>query len=125
MLRFRLIFILSLFILLGVFISIIVFIPKADDYAETETVQIIAGEDEWILQCNITNDNEKDTKYMINVSVDNLVRNDSTVIAPGHTYTYIQHIYPENLGEGKIIFTLYEEGKTEPIEQVTYYINPD
>ncbi len=123
MFKLRLIFILSLIILLGVIISIIVFIPEDENYTESKRVQIIAGENEWILQCNITNDNEKDTKYTIHVSVDNAVRRDSTVIAPGQTYTYIQHIYPENLDEGKIIFTLYEEGKTEPVEEAIYYIN--
>jgi len=81
------------------------------------------GENEWILQCNITNDSERDTEYTIYVSVDNAARKDSAVIAPGQTYTYIQHIYPENLDEGKITFTLYEEGKTEPVEQTTYYVN--
>ena len=123
--RLRLLFILSLLILLGIFISIIVSIPQDERYTESKRVQIIAGENEWILQCDITNDNERDTEYIIHVTVDDAVRRDSVTIAPGRTYTYIQHIYPQTLDEGKITFTLYEEGKEEPVEQATYYINGD
>ena len=123
--RLRLIFILSLIVLVGIFISVIYFIPAGQDYTETKRVQIIEGENEWILQCDITNNEEKDIKYTILVTVDDAVRKDSTVVKPGQTYTYIHHIYPQQLDEGKIAFALYEEGKTEPVEQATYYVKSD
>ena len=121
--RLRLIFILSLIILAGIFISIVYLIPSDQSYTESKRVQILAGKNEWILQCDIINDEERNIEYTIHVTVDDAIYKDSTVVKPGKAYTYIHHIYPEHLEEGKVTFTLYEEGKTEPIEEVTYYID--
>jgi len=121
--RLRLIFVLSLIILAGVFISIIYLIPSGQDYTESNKAQIIEGEEQWILQYDIINNEDKDINYTIYVTVDGAVYKDSTVVKQGKKYTYIHHIYPEHLEEGKVTFTLYEEGKTEPIEEVTYYID--
>ena len=115
----------SLVILAGIFISVVYLIPSGNSYTESKRVQIIEGENEWILQCNIINDEERDIKYTIFVSVDAAVRQDSTVVQPGKTYTYMYHIYPQQLDEGKVTFSLYEGDKAEPIEQVTYYIGND
>lgn len=105
------------------FISSIYFIPSGQSYTESRRVQIIEGEGEWILQCDIINDEETDIKYTILVGVDDKSYTDSVVIKQGKTYTYIHHIYPQQLEEGKVTFALYEEGKTGPVEQATYYIN--
>ena len=123
--RLRLIFVLSLVVLAGVFIAIIYFIPSGQSYVESKRAQIIEGENEWILQYDIINDEERDIKYTIFITVDDVVYKDSTVVKPGKTYTYIHHIYPQQLKKGEITFALYEEGKAEPIEQVTYYIHFD
>ena len=121
--RLRLIFVLSLVVLAGVFIAIIYFIPSGQSYVESKRAQIIEGENEWILQYDIINDEERDIKYTIFITVDDVVYKDSTVVKPGKTYTYIHHIYPQQLGDGKVTFALYEGGKAEPVEQVTYYID--
>ena len=123
--RLRLIFVLSLIILAGVFISTIYFIPSGQSYTESKRVQIIEGENEWILQCDITNDEERDIEYTFQVTIDNTVYKDSTVVKPGNAYTYIRHIYPQQLEEKEVTFALYKKGEAEPIEQVTYYLNPD
>ncbi len=123
--RLRLIFVLSLVILAGVFISAIYFIPSGQSYTESRRAQIIEGENEWIAQYDIINNEARDIKYTIFITVDGAVYRDSTVVKPGKTYTYIRHIYPQQLEEGKVTFALYEEGKAKPIEQVTYYIDFD
>jgi len=120
--RLSLIFIVSLVILAGVFISTIYFIPSGQSYTESKRVQIIEGENEWILQCDIINDQGRDIKYTIFISIDDVVYTDSTVVKQGKTYTYIHHIYPQQLEVGEVTFALYEDGKAEPVEQVTYHI---
>ncbi|MBA7682018.1 hypothetical protein ES703_90364 [subsurface metagenome] len=112
----------SLVILAGVFISTIYFIPSGQSYTESKRVQIIEGENEWILQCDIINDQGRDIKYTIFISIDDVVYTDSTVVKQGKTYTYIHHIYPQQLEVGEVTFALYEDGKAEPVEQVTYHI---
>ena len=123
--RLRLLFVLSLVILAGVFIAAIYFIPVDDSYTESKRAQIIEGENEWILQYDIINHGERESKYTIYVTVDGAAYSDSTVVKPGKSYTYIHHIYPQQLEEGKVTFALYEEGKVKPVEQVTYYIDLD
>lgn len=123
--RLRLILVLSLIILAGVFIATIYFIPSGQNHTESKRAQIIEGEDQWILQYDIINNEDRDIKYTISITVDNAVYKDSVVLKPGKIYTYIRHIYPQELEEGKVTFALYEEGKTEPIEQVTYHIDHD
>jgi hypothetical protein len=120
--RLRLTFVLSLIILAGVFISIIYLIPSGQDDIESNKAQVIEEEGRWILQYDIINNEDKDINYTIYVTVDDAVYKDSTVVKQGKKYTYIRHIHPEHLEEGKVTFILYEEGKTEPIEEVTYYI---
>lgn len=125
MTKLRLIFVISLIILAGVSTSTIYFLPASQRYTESKSVQIIAGENEWILQCDITNNEDADIEYIIHVTVDNAVYKDSIVVKPGKAYTYIHHIYPEQLEEGKATFTLYERDKAEPVEQATYYLEYD
>jgi hypothetical protein len=71
-----------------VFIAIIYFIPSGQSYVGSKRAQIIEGENEWILQCDIINDEERDIKYTIVVTVDDAVYRDSTVVQPGKTYTF-------------------------------------
>jgi len=123
--KLKLIFILSLIAAAGVFICTIYFIPSGQKYPESKRIQIIEGENEWILQCDIINDSESDIKYTILITVDDAVHKDSTVVQPGKTYTYIHHIHPQQLDEGKVTFALYEGDKAEPVEQATYYIDRD
>ncbi len=116
---------LSLIILAGVFISTIYFIPLGQNYTESKRAQIIEGEDQWILQYDIINNEDRDIKYIIYVTVDDAVYTDRAVVKQGKTYTYIHRIYQRQLEEGKVTFALYEEGIAKPIEQVTYYIDFD
>ena len=121
--RLRIMFIISLLVLVGLFISVIYFIPPGTSLTETQRLQIIKAENEWILQCDITNSLDTETEYSITVTVDGAVSRDSAVIQPGDTYTYIHHIYPQQLTEGKVVFALYQEGINEPVEQATYYLD--
>jgi len=107
--RLRLTFVLSLIILAWVFISIIYLIPSGQDDTESNKAQIIEEEGRWILQYDIINNEDKDINYTIYVTVDDAVYKDSTVVKQGKKYTYIRHIYPEHLEEGKVTFILYEE----------------
>ncbi|MDD5082778.1 MAG: hypothetical protein PHU08_05330 [Dehalococcoidales bacterium] len=120
--RLRLLFIVSLVILAGAFVATMYWLPSASDATESGKAQIIARDNEWILQYDITNQEDRDIQYTIIVTVDNNVYEDTAVVKPGKVYTYIHHIYPQQSTDGKVTLALYEEGKTEPIDQVTYYL---
>lgn len=123
MTKLRVFFIVSIIILVGVTFSIIYLLPAGQDDTELRNVQIIEGENEWIFQCDITNTGEADVEYTIRIKADNTLRRDIAVVQPGKTYTYICHISRQGLDEGKITFSLYEAGKSEPVEQATYLVN--
>ena len=123
--KLRLLFISSLVILAGVFITTISFIPSGQDYSNSSKVRIIDGEDEWILQYDILNNEERDTAYSIQITIDSEIYKNSTVVKQGKSYSYIRHIYPQQLLRGEINFVVYKEGINEPIENVTYYIDLD
>ena len=125
MFKLKLIFVLSLVILSGVFISIVYLVPSSQKPSESKRVQIIKGANGWILQYDIINDKETDVKYTIIVTVDNAARKDSAVVQAGKSYTYTYHISSQQLDKGKVTFALYEEDKTEPVEETTYYIGND
>src|SRR4030065_339847 len=99
------------------------FIPAKEGYTESRRAGIIAGDNEWILQYDIINAEPRDINYTIFVTIDNAVYRDSTMVKAGKAYTYIHHIASQQLEQGKVIFSLYEEGKAEPIEYTTYYID--
>jgi uncharacterized membrane protein len=120
--KLRLLFILSLVILAGVFLAILYFIPSIRSYPEPYTIQVIDGDEEWILQCDIANNEARDVEYGIIVTVDDRTYQDSTMVKPGKTYTYIHHVYPQQLVEGKVTFELYQDGQKEPIKQATFHI---
>ena len=123
--RIRLIFVLSLVILAVVFVTTILCLPSEEDYIESKKFQIISGENEWILEYNIINIEAREIKYAIVVDIDGTVYKDSIVVKPQKVYTYIHHIYRHHLERGEVTFTLYEDGKAEPVEQVTYHIDFD
>lgn len=121
--KLKLIFVLSLVALAGVFILTLLLIPSGQGYPESQRAQIIQADNEWILQYDIINNQERDIKYTIYITIDDAAYTDSTVVKSGKTYTYIHHIYPQQLAEGKVTFTLYKDGQAEPVEQATYYIS--
>jgi len=116
---------LSLVILAGVFAATAYFIPSRHNYNESKKVQIIEGEDEWILQYDIINDEGRDTKYTIQLAIDGAVHSDSSVVKKGRTYTYICHIDRAQLREGNVTLAVYKEGGAKAIDQATYSISFD
>ena len=116
-------FVSSLVILAGVLVSTMYFIPARVNYNEFRRSGIIAGDNEWILQYDIINAESEDINYTISVAIDNDIYKDSTTVRAGKAYTYIQHIYPQQLEQGRVSLSLYREGKVEPIEHATYYID--
>ena len=123
--KLRLIFILSLVTLAGVFISAVFLLSSGQDYPESHRAQFIHDGNDWILQYDISNRQETETEYTIHISIDDAFFSDRTIVMPGKTYTYIHHINPRQLTEGKVTVTLYEEGRAEPVAQNTYYLDVD
>lgn len=123
--RLRLLLVFSLLALAGAFVTtLFVFFPSGSSYTALKKARIIQGQDEWILQYDITNEGDRDAKYTIQVSVGGTMYQDSATIKAGKTYTYIRHLSTNKLREGRVDFHVYEEGKSEPIVEDAYYVDP-
>jgi len=123
LLRLRLVFIISLVILAAVFVVLVYLLPSQSSRTETRKVQIIKGDNEWILQVTLMNDEPRSVEYNIRVAVDGVESRDVAVIEPGKSYTYIRHIYPSEAKEGKVTLEVYREGETEPVEKATFQLD--
>lgn len=121
--RLRIVYILSL-VLLGVLIGFTVFKPMAtgEKYSEVAREQLLRAEDEWIIQFDIMNHEDRDISYDIEVSIDNKLYKQPVLIQEGRKFTYIHHICCDMVGDGDIGFTIYKEGEDTPFEEVTYYL---
>ena len=83
------------------------------------------AENEWerIAEFNIVNHEGKDMNYTITSFINGKSCNSSVRIPSNRTYTYIRHIYMEELVEDEVTFKVYKEGWSLPIDELTYYLN--
>ena len=127
MLKLRIIFVASLLIL-GVLLVFTVFRPMASGQKFETLIResVIQGEDEWIIQIKITNEEGEDTDYTMEWSTGGEIYNSKNVpIKNGRGFINIHHVYPETVKEGEIHLTIYKDGEPAPFEQTTYYVRFD
>ena len=92
-------------------------------YSEVSRQNLLKTENEHIVQLDITNHEGKETNYTIQALIDGEQRNHPVSIADGQKFTYIYHVYTDQLAERNVTFTIYKEGQDSPFEQITYYID--
>ncbi len=121
--KLRIVFITSL-VILGVLIVVTVFQPMVTGgkYSEVQRVQLLEKENQWIIEFHIMNHEGKDINYTITVVVDGKQDSENVLIRDGRIFTYIYHIYRDQVTDGNATFTIYKEGEETPLEQVTYHL---
>jgi len=125
--KLRIIFVASLLIL-GVLLAFTLFRPitVGQKFETLIRESVIQEEDEWIIQINIINKEDKITDYTIEWSTgEETYYSERVSIKNGRTFTNIHHVYPETVREGEINLTIYKEGESTPFERSTYYVRFD
>ena len=122
--KFRIVYIVSLLIL-GMLVVFTIFRPMAtgEQYSEVARESLLQTENEYIIQFDIINHEGKETDYTITALIDGEQYTHAVSIKDGRKFTYIHHIYPDQLTEDDVSFTIYKEGEDSPFEQITYYID--
>jgi len=92
-------------------------------HSEVNRGHLLDTGDEYIIEFDIMNHEGSDTRYQIDVLIDGKLYGDSCSIKPGGLYTYIQHILPGDLTEGKVYVSIFKEGEDIPLNQATYYLD--
>ena len=121
--KFRVVYIVSLLIL-GVLLFFTVFKPmvKGSEYSEVARMALIQGDNEYIVEFDIINQEGETRKYYINALIDGKIDSRNCTIRDGAAGTYIYHIYPEKINDKRVTFTICREGENEPFEELTYYL---
>ncbi|MFC1993905.1 hypothetical protein ACFLVI_01435 [Chloroflexota bacterium] len=122
--RLRLTYI-GMLIALGALIAFTVFGPFAlgdDGGADALRAQVLATDDEWIVEIDIMNDQGEDLDYIIEILVDDRLYTEDILISEGRQYTYIHHIRTDSVGDGEASFVIYEAGDPDPVKQWTFYL---
>ena len=121
--KFKLIYIASL-VILGVLIVSTVFQPMVtgEEYSEVQRAQLLEREDQWIIEFDIINLEEKDMNYTIKVLADEKLYTERVLIRTDGMFTYIHHFYPDRLTKNEVSFAVYKEGESTPVEQATYFL---
>ncbi|MEE9202721.1 MAG: hypothetical protein V3U31_05980 [Dehalococcoidia bacterium] len=110
-------------VLLGVLLALAVLRPTvAPSYSEVQRVQLLERPDQWVVEFSIIHRGKGDMGYTIEVLEEGRRSTQNIVLQEGRTFTYIYHIYRDDLESGRANFTLYREGEERPIEQLTYYL---
>ncbi|MBA7681079.1 hypothetical protein ES703_89407 [subsurface metagenome] len=124
--RLRIILVASL-VILGVLVVFTVFRPmvSGEKYSKVSRESVIQREDEWIIQYSIVNREGKDMNYIINWSAGGETYSERVLLKDGGIFTYIQHVYPETVKEGKAHLSIHKGGEATPFEESTYYIRFD
>ncbi len=124
--KFRIVYIISL-LLLGALVVFTVFRPMAtgEKYSEVGREHLLQTEDEYIVEFDIMNREGEDKRYTINALINGKLQSKVFLIRDGSIFTYIHHIYPDQLTGGDVSFTIYKEGEDSPFEQITYYLDRD
>ena len=119
--KLRIFYIVSL-IILGVLsiVAIKYTATSSSIYGEVVREQLLETDDEWIIQLDITNRENRDASYIINTEVGGQTLFDSVTLKSGKMYSYIYHIY-KNLNRDEATLTLFKDGGQSPSEQVTYH----
>ena len=113
-----------LLVILGILVALVLSrsLAVSQKYSEVSRQHLLKTEEEHIVQLDITNHEGKETSYTIQTSIDGEKHVHPVSIADGKRFTYIYHIYTDQLTEPDVTFAVYKEGQDSPFEQITYHI---
>jgi hypothetical protein len=115
MLKLRIFYIASL-VILGLLLVFAVYKPmnSSEQYSLVTWESIIEGENQWIVQFDIINHEQRDMDYYICWVTGEDTYEENVSIKDGGVFTYIHHIYPRMVEKGKVGLVVYKEGGDVP-----------
>jgi len=122
--RTSLFYILSL-VVLGVLAVLVLFRPLAtgQEFSTVQKEQLLKTSDGWIIQFDLVNQEDRDTRYRLRFTVDEGVPYEESVLVPtGGVYTYTHHVGAERVTGGRVNMTIFRDREAAPLEKATYYL---
>ncbi len=121
--KLRIIHIASL-VILGVLLVFTVFRPMAtgEKYSEVSRGQLLQTEEEYIIQFDIMNHEDQDKNYTVNLTVDGLPSTITVSVRARGVFTYIKHIYKDQVTKGEVSFAIYKGDEVSCVKEATYHL---
>jgi len=113
-------------VILGVLLAGIFLLPIAGGEPKYSVVQresLLQTDNGWIVQFDIVNHEEQDKDYTVNLSVDGKQSTITVSIRARGVFTYIRHIYKDQVTKGEVSFTIYKGGEAPYVKKATYYLH--
>jgi len=112
-------------VILGVLLAGIFLLPIAGGEPKYSVVQresLLQTRNGWIIQFDIVNQEDQDKDYTVNLSVDGKQSTITVSIRARGVFTYIRHIYKDQVTKGEVSFTIYKGGEAPYVKKATYYL---
>jgi len=112
-------------VILGVLLAGIFLLPIAGGEPKYSVVQresLLQTRNGWIIQFDIVNQEDQDKDYTVNLSVDGKQSTITVSIRARGVFTYIRHIYKDQVTKGEVSFTIYKGGEASYVKKATYYL---
>ncbi len=98
--------------------------PAVEVLEPVQSIQLLERDDRWIIQVDFVNPEAEGAEFTARLDLDGgPVVTEFSVPARGK-YTLVHHIYPADVGEGVARLSIYRQGEPQPLEQVTYHLDP-
>jgi hypothetical protein len=121
--RFQLVYIISLVILVVVLIfAVLKPFASGGQYTEISRESLLNKDDEWILQFDISNHEGKDILYVLHTEIAGQDYQEAFMVKAEGKFTYIHHIKKADAGNQQVIYRIYKENESNPLEQGVYYL---
>ena len=119
----QIIYLCSLAILsLAIFFTVVKPLALGRKYTEISSHSLLKSGDEWILQFDLLNHEDRDIQYTIRYLVGDKESRDIFLVRDRHKNTIVHHINQTDAADGKITYMIFREKETSPLEQSTYYL---
>lgn len=110
--------------ILGVLLILTVLHPLefSNRYSEVQRSQLLQLDAKYALQFNIANHEGKDTNYTINIFIDEVPSSLAVCVQDEGAFTYTKYLDQNKLTDGVVRLTVYKEGDTTPVEDITHHL---
>jgi hypothetical protein len=88
----------------------------------TAKLQLLAGEETWVLQYEVTNDTGEAAAYLFELVLDGVTDHWTAVVKAGDTFSYIYHIAPQRVASQRVRFLVRRASEVEPLDDVTLHL---
>ncbi len=91
-------------------------------YSVVQRESLLQTRNGWIVQFDIMNHEDQDKNYTVNLTVDGLPSTITVSVRARGVFTYIKHIYKDQVTKGEVSFAIYKGDEVSCVKEATYHL---